>query len=232
MRRLYLVPLIIILAFALILGSCGEAEETTQTTSQTTTQTTTAVDTKSGGTLRIYYSGEPSNIGKPTVDDNWGTIMQLCAVECLARADNTGTLYPWLAESWEGDADANTLTVYLRKGIKFHGILVHSKDTARIQNAGEVSDTGELTESDNWEIGNIADDTVYTFELNRRFYDNKIYLGGVYGYNMYRQYANADKTDTYNPVYVDELENQISQDGTMTRGKIELDNYLWQGIIL
>jgi peptide/nickel transport system substrate-binding protein len=41
-------------------------------------------------------------------------------IESLARYDATGQMVPWLAEGWKTDADAKTITLTLKKGIKFH----------------------------------------------------------------------------------------------------------------
>ena len=174
MRKLFLVSLVIILVFAFLLGSCGEPEKTTQpaTTQPTTTQPTSSEPSKSGGTLKIYYNGEPSNVGKPTLDDNWGTIMQLCAVECLTRADTSGTLHAWLAESWEGDADAGTLTVYLREGVKFHD--GSDLDAEAVKWNWDQFTAEERIETRNVESIDIVDK--YTVRANLKQWDNSIYL--------------------------------------------------------
>ncbi|OGO17733.1 MAG: hypothetical protein A2Z02_00060 [Chloroflexi bacterium RBG_16_48_7] len=41
-------------------------------------------------------------------------------VEALVRYDNQGKEIPWLAESWNIDASAKTITLKLKKGVKFH----------------------------------------------------------------------------------------------------------------
>jgi ABC-type transport system substrate-binding protein len=42
------------------------------------------------------------------------------AIETLVRLDSTGNIVPWLAESIESDPVALTITITLKKGIKFH----------------------------------------------------------------------------------------------------------------
>jgi ABC-type transport system substrate-binding protein len=59
-------------------------------------------------------------IGDPAVTPKYGKLMQKPAIEALARFDEKNDIVPWLAESWETDPVAKTLTVTIKKGIKFH----------------------------------------------------------------------------------------------------------------
>jgi peptide/nickel transport system substrate-binding protein len=198
MRRLLLIPLAILLVCALVLGGCGQKTATvtntatstvssTATVSSTSTVTNTATSTvtstatvtasptaaqKSGGTLKIYYSGEPSNIGKPTLDDNWGSMMQLCAVECLAREDNNGILHPWLAESWEGDSKAATLTVKLRSGVKFQDGT--DCDAEAVKWNWDQFTAAKMIETQS--VTSIVVVDKYTIQANLKTWDNSIYL--------------------------------------------------------
>jgi len=61
-----------------------------------------------------------ANIGVPAVvyyGDMWP--IMATSLECLAKWSKEGMLEPWLATSWEYDAKADTLTIHLRKGVKF-----------------------------------------------------------------------------------------------------------------
>ena len=42
------------------------------------------------------------------------------AVESLIREDMNGGIHPWLATGWKIDQAKNTITLSLRKGVKFH----------------------------------------------------------------------------------------------------------------
>ncbi len=76
---------------------------------------------KTGGVLKIGTPAAIVNIGYP---GKLTTPMELAealpAVESLCRYTKEGELVPWLCEFYETDADALTLTVKLKEGIKFH----------------------------------------------------------------------------------------------------------------
>jgi ABC-type transport system substrate-binding protein len=76
---------------------------------------------KSGGVLKLAMTGAPVNLGlvpkSRTVQE---VLMAVPALETLGRYDEKGNIVPWLAESWETDANAKTITYKLRKGVKFH----------------------------------------------------------------------------------------------------------------
>lgn len=74
-----------------------------------------------GGVLKIATSGGASSIGYPgTMLHASDTTLATPCVETLARYDDTGALVCWLAESYEEDPEACTLTVKVREGITFH----------------------------------------------------------------------------------------------------------------
>ena len=75
----------------------------------------------SGGVLIISDSSEEANIGyppkmfRPLMMRQGGP-----ALESLLRTDKTGKLTPWLATAFKEDAKAQTITLTLRKDVKFH----------------------------------------------------------------------------------------------------------------
>ncbi|WP_276352190.1 ABC transporter substrate-binding protein [Cohnella caldifontis] len=76
---------------------------------------------KTGGVLKIAMTGAPVNLGlvpkSRTVQE---VLMAVPALETLGRYDEKGNIVPWLAESWETDPDAKTITYKLKQGVKFH----------------------------------------------------------------------------------------------------------------
>lgn len=76
---------------------------------------------RSGGTLKIGLNADASSLGYPpdpkTIQD---FLMMVPAVETLGRYDAQGNIVPWLAESFKEDAAAKTITIAIKKGIKFH----------------------------------------------------------------------------------------------------------------
>ena len=75
-----------------------------------------------GGTLRLSDQVEGVSIGyPPKVARVTNTLRQAApAVERLLRTDKTGKLIPWLATGFASDVVAKTITLPLRKGVKFH----------------------------------------------------------------------------------------------------------------
>ncbi|MBI5033319.1 MAG: ABC transporter substrate-binding protein [Chloroflexi bacterium] len=76
---------------------------------------------KSGGVLKIATTTDATGLGNPpsmlTTQD---FVTSKTCVESLGRFDPSGVMVPWLADNWKMDATAKTITVTLKKGIKFH----------------------------------------------------------------------------------------------------------------
>jgi len=76
---------------------------------------------KYGGTLRLILNKSPINLGYPPQSQTIEEFMvSNPAYESLGRYDKNGNIVPWLAESWQEDASAKTITIKLKQGIKFH----------------------------------------------------------------------------------------------------------------
>jgi peptide/nickel transport system substrate-binding protein len=133
MKKLLLV--LVVLLISAFLMSCGGGTTTPSTTSPATSSTTapiatsplaettkppqTTVQPKYGGVLRMLTTSLATNVGNPALPmgppEN-----ALMAIEPLTSFDEKGNLVPELATSWELDAAAQTITLHLRKGVKFH----------------------------------------------------------------------------------------------------------------
>jgi peptide/nickel transport system substrate-binding protein len=86
-------------------------------------QTKTAPKTSPqyGGTLKIISRYPAVNLGiswEPSVGDD--ITYNAPAVETLMFYDRQGKPIPWLATSWKVSKDLKTLTLSLRKEVKFH----------------------------------------------------------------------------------------------------------------
>ena len=139
MKKLLLIPLILILAVSLIIGSCGEQEETTTappptttttgppptttttgpppTTTTTAPPTTTAAPAEPTGTI-IYAM---TTFGYESTDpiffeSMWGWSMY----DALITWDVNGNYIGSVAESFEIIEDGNTWTFHIRDDIVFH----------------------------------------------------------------------------------------------------------------
>jgi peptide/nickel transport system substrate-binding protein len=74
-----------------------------------------------GGILKIIDVAEGSQpIGAPWEVVGVESDLIKPAIETLIREDIKGGYHPWLATSWKVDMAKNTITLPLRKGIKFH----------------------------------------------------------------------------------------------------------------
>ena len=71
---------------------------------------------KYGGTMRMIITSTQTNYGNP---GKQGTSGRSLYTEPLALLDEKGGLVPWLATSWDMDPQAKTITLHLRKGVKF-----------------------------------------------------------------------------------------------------------------
>lgn len=121
----YSAILVILLILVLSLAACSAS--TTTPTAGASPTTTTAAKTSSpptsftppkGGTLTITFAATVNSLYAIKVPGN-ANYMVYPAVEQLGRQQLDGTYKPFLCESWERDNTALTLTLHLRKGIKF-----------------------------------------------------------------------------------------------------------------
>jgi peptide/nickel transport system substrate-binding protein len=92
-----------------------------------------AAPQSSAGTMKLCYNFDSTALGYPPEimtrpQNNLPTCM---AVETLLRLDGTGAIVPWLATDWKADPTAQTITLTLRKGVKFHDGTDFNAEAAR-----------------------------------------------------------------------------------------------------
>jgi len=106
MKKMMWAPLLVVMTVALVFSSAvGQEKETP----------------KYGGIFTFNQNGGLPKIG--AVTDNLGFIgnrNSYPALEPLFITDDNENLKPWLAESWDISPDGKTITLFLRKGVKFH----------------------------------------------------------------------------------------------------------------
>lgn len=75
-----------------------------------------------GGTLRFSDLYEGTSIGYPPkmAKTMFNFRQSAPAIETLFRFDKAAKPAPWLATGFKEDAKAKTITIMLRKGVKFH----------------------------------------------------------------------------------------------------------------
>jgi peptide/nickel transport system substrate-binding protein len=85
------------------------------------TSTGAASKPQYGGILKIIDVAEGAQpIGAPWEVRGIDSKLIHPVIESLLREDVNGNYYPWLATGWKIDQDKNTITVSIRKGVKFH----------------------------------------------------------------------------------------------------------------
>ena len=131
MKKLLFLSLAVILIAGLLLVGCAKTTTTTPaattavtTPAKTTTTAATSVKPtvtpKTGGIFRRGVS-EPYSLGyPPTMTGQTDGQSASYALETLFVYDTKGNLTPLLATDYKIDAAAKTMTLSLRKGVKFH----------------------------------------------------------------------------------------------------------------
>jgi len=183
LKKLLFVVLALVLAFSIVLGSCGDEEPTTPeptktqptATQPTSTQPTTPAEPqpKYGGILKYIYAYSPGeNIGWP-LDRNtqniWGT--NYVFAESLVIYMIDGTVEPLLAESWEFAPDYSSVTFKLRDDVRFHDGTDFNADAVKFTLDANI-EAGNVNAL-NWESIDIVDD--YTVRLNFVQYENSFW---------------------------------------------------------
>ncbi len=136
MKKVTYLSLILLIGALILAGACSSPETTpAQTSSVPTTSVTatppatsapstpakTTAAPKSGGILRYGYNQDFPQLGDPPTLQvvRQAGIYDIC-LESLVLLNRAGEVIPWLATGWKYDASALTLTLTLRKGVKFH----------------------------------------------------------------------------------------------------------------
>jgi peptide/nickel transport system substrate-binding protein len=179
-----------VLLIALLITSCSNAASTTTqapvitttaapvTTSKApiatsqapiiTTASAPIATVKKGGTLKLGVPAGPTALGLPeTGSVSNDALLSAPCIEQLSSIDGKGNITPWLAEGWTVDTQTATVTLTLRKGVKFHD--------GTIMNAAAIKDLYEYhmplktTSTKNIKSIDILDD--YKLRLNLIHWD-------------------------------------------------------------
>ena len=151
---------------------------TTSTTPMTSTATTPVNTPQKGGVLNIIKSTVPNTLGPITSMGAPGATFLMPALETLIGIDKDGPVPTKLATSWDIAPDGKSLTLHLRKGVKFHdgtdfdAAAVKYNFDKKIGNRPEII---AVTSAD------VIDD--YTVRLNLSSYSNTLLfqLGWIAG---------------------------------------------------
>jgi peptide/nickel transport system substrate-binding protein len=190
MKKLLLVLVGFTLVISLLLGACKSTESTSTTKPATTTSpitttpkpltttpTTTAPSTttsaptgdKYGGTWREALTAAPSRpIGYPSEAAPDSYTDSSPAVENLLGAQLDGTIKPLLATSWKVADDGSSITLSLRKGVKFHDGSDFNSDVCKWNLDLKIS--AKMGNASGWKSIDKVDD--YTIRINLTSYQN------------------------------------------------------------
>ena len=164
------------LMFVLLYGTaCGNQAKQTTGIEENQSQ---SVQPQNGGTLKGVENAEGAMpLGVPWEVRGLDTKLQKPAVESLIREDINGNYTPWLAEAWKVDTDKGTVTLSLKKGLKFHDGTDFNAEAVR-WNLQHQIDAKNVT---GWKSVEVVDD--YSVRINLQQYTNSILnvLAGSYG---------------------------------------------------
>lgn len=142
-------------------------------------------------------------------------------------------VYGWKGASVDGDyGGLNYNTFFIKQpfnsftwgshfrhyGQYFHleAIGIHNSQTA------QLSDSSDKIEP-------VEKDTSFMFRILEYLLNRRIKFEGIYGCDIYHQYAEVDRTDPTEPTYSEKLDKTVSRYGNMWRGKLIFDNLIWKG---
>ncbi len=160
MKKILFISIVIILTSMLILSGCGEDKETTAATTEPGSG-----EPQYGGTMKFVRGSFPKVLGYPPEFAPGDSIAMLPVIERLCEWDETGTQIPVLAESWDTDADAMTLTWYVREGVQFHDGTPWNAEALR-WNFQKRLDTNSLTDGMFVESLEVVNEYTLTMHLN------------------------------------------------------------------
>lgn len=126
---------------------------------------------REGGVLKAGISLYPTVLGYvPEMKTYQEYVISLTALESLGRYNEAGQMEPWLAEDWEIDPTAKTITVKLKKGIKFHDGTDFNAEAVK-WNMDEFLNYGR-GEARDLESTDVLDE--YTVRLNLKTWNSSI----------------------------------------------------------
>ena len=175
----------VIIVSSLIFSSCGTTTPAPTTPAApmpapTTPAPTTPAGTQAatpqyGGTLVIVCDESIDALGYPAEAQPKGMLYYknaLPVMETLLKADNQENVLPGLAESWDISPDGKTITLHLRKNVKFHDGTDFNAEAVKYNlEAWDVTYAPYLT---NVTSINVLDD--YTVQLILKKFDSHLLL--------------------------------------------------------
>ena len=179
MKRLFLALVMVVLSMALTyLGvQQASAAPAAEKTSPASTPKPKAPTPQYGGVLRIIQSSSPPNLGYPATMDGPSTYSASPALEPIMDIDRQGRFQPTkLATGYAVAPDGKSVTLTLRKGVKFHDGTDFNAKAAKwnLEKAIEGKIYGTAT----WASIDAVDDNTVRINLKQVDYTVAGNLGG------------------------------------------------------
>jgi len=130
-----------------------------------------AEPTPTGGILKVSTGVTPMNLGDPPAVTSSLLPGSPC-IETFLHFDETGAPIPWLATGWEVNANAKTIILTLREGVKFHDGTDFNAEAAEYNLERYAASASAMLNT--VESVDVVDD--YTVRLNLSEFDNSIVM--------------------------------------------------------
>jgi ABC-type transport system substrate-binding protein len=139
----------------------------------------TAAGPQAGGTLKIGLGDAGKIFGYPqTVSTAIELMVAGTAIENLFKFDETGTPVPWLSTGWEVSSDLKSITLTLRKEVKFHDGTDFNAQAVKWNltqfSSGSASTPGTVTRAELNAVSSIDVLDDYKVRLNLSRWDNTL----------------------------------------------------------
>jgi peptide/nickel transport system substrate-binding protein len=165
--QLALFSTIICLMIAILAIGCTEPVQT----KPTATAPAKPTGPKLGGIFKVGAYTEGTSLGYPPTMVPGANRMQAApAIEPLFRYDPTGNLVPWLATGYKENVADKSVTITLKKGIKFHDGTDLNADAAKW--CLETYAAAKMAGTERFKTVDVIDD--YTFRINLSEWDNTV----------------------------------------------------------
>ena len=181
-KRLFFLVVSFLLLFALLLVGCSKDKEknTGSNNNNINIPETSANEPVYGGVLHRHLSSDvASPIGVPWEMNPYGHGMALPALEHLMYEDGDGNLHGILATDWTIAPDHSSVTINLRKGVKFHDGTDWNAQAAKWNIDKWIE--AKLDTASFFESVDILDD--YTIRINLKSWNNTILSYSLAGWN-------------------------------------------------
>jgi len=129
-----------------------------------------------GGILRQVTMGSPLILGDPTLSTDSNSIgAEVCSIETLVNTDNSGQFHGVLATDWTIAPDGKSITLKLRKGVKFQDGTDFNAQAVKWNLDRYYQAYKTASPTNQWDGIDVIDD--YTVKLNLKSFMNTIVNG-------------------------------------------------------